>query len=188
MPHVCNLYSTYTEIKPEYPVQDFQNNESTPQIEEPPRVALRSGTTITGLHWGPPYRMKKEDGAAASSGEDSNPDVTARDTPRLPSDIDSQISLPRSYTLPREFRYWRRRPRLRDAHVPSNNSSDGDVDSADNDSDRRSNYSESSQAQAQAAFEGFRAPDVAQDEPYARGERRTRRAPRKQGPKPETKL
>ncbi|XP_015909627.1 uncharacterized protein [Parasteatoda tepidariorum] len=53
----------------------------------------------------------------------------------IPSDLDSQISLPRSYTLPREFRYYRRpRPRkpVRNEHfVPSNNSSDGDVDSAD---------------------------------------------------------
>lgn len=53
----------------------------------------------------------------------------------VPSDLDSQISLPRSYTLPREFRYYRRpRPRkpVRTEHfVPSNNSSDGDVDSAD---------------------------------------------------------
>lgn len=53
----------------------------------------------------------------------------------VPSDLDSQISLPRSYTLPREFRYYRRpRPRkpVRTEHfVPSNNSSDGDVDSAE---------------------------------------------------------
>lgn len=53
----------------------------------------------------------------------------------VPSDLDSQISLPRSYTLPREFRYYRRpKPRkpVRTEHfVPSNNSSDGDVDSAD---------------------------------------------------------
>ncbi|KAG8224548.1 hypothetical protein J437_LFUL002152, partial [Ladona fulva] len=33
---------------------------------------------------------------------------------RIPSDIDSQISLPRSYTLPREFKYYRR-PKSRKA-------------------------------------------------------------------------
>lgn len=59
---------------------------------------------------------------------------------RIPSDLDSQISLPRSYTLPREFRYYRR-PKIRksvrtDQFFVFNNSSDGDVDSGDdNDTD-----------------------------------------------------
>lgn len=48
---------------------------------------------------------------------------------RIPSDIDSQISLPRSYTLPREFKYYRRpktRKIIRSEHfVTSTNSSDG---------------------------------------------------------------
>lgn len=48
---------------------------------------------------------------------------------RIPSDIDSQISLPRSYTLPREFKYYRRgrnRKQIRNEHfVASTNSSDG---------------------------------------------------------------
>lgn len=48
---------------------------------------------------------------------------------RAPSDLDSQISLPRSYTLPREFKYYRR-PKARksirnDQFMASNNSSDG---------------------------------------------------------------
>ncbi|KAG7300898.1 hypothetical protein JYU34_015240 [Plutella xylostella] len=97
-------------------------------------------------HWGAPQPYngrKKEDGVGASSGEESSPEGVPRDTPRPPSDIDSQISLPRSYTLPREFRYWRRRPRLRDARLPSNNSSDGDVDSGDDNSDGRSDSSSS---------------------------------------------
>ncbi|XP_049835514.1 uncharacterized protein LOC126279092 isoform X2 [Schistocerca gregaria] len=54
---------------------------------------------------------------------------------RIPSDMDSQISLPRSYTLPREFKYYRRpksRKAVRSEHfVASTNSSDGDVDSGD---------------------------------------------------------
>ncbi|XP_076030330.1 uncharacterized protein LOC143018645 [Oratosquilla oratoria] len=54
---------------------------------------------------------------------------------RIPSDLDSQISLPRSYTLPREFRYYRRpksRKAIRSDHfMASTNSSDGDVDSFD---------------------------------------------------------
>ncbi|RVE46350.1 hypothetical protein evm_008973 [Chilo suppressalis] len=129
----------------------------TPEILLAPHY-LEGCSRQVCCHWGPPYtNRKKEEGAAGSSGDDSP------DTPRPPSDIDSQISLPRSYTLPREFRYWRRRPRLRDTHVPSNNSSDGDVDSADNESDRRSNCSASPQLQR-------------------------RRPPRYHPPKPETKL
>ncbi|XP_064087600.1 uncharacterized protein LOC135202250 [Macrobrachium nipponense] len=54
---------------------------------------------------------------------------------RIPSDLDSQISLPRSYTLPREFKYYRRpksRKAIRTDHfMASTNSSDGDVDSCD---------------------------------------------------------
>ncbi|XP_068625122.1 uncharacterized protein [Battus philenor] len=123
-------------------------------------------------HWSGSY-TKKEDGVGAnvsvglgSSGEESGADAAARDTPRPPSDIDSQISLPRSYTLPREFRYWRRRPRLRDAHVPSNNSSDGDVDSGDNDSSRQSDCSGTSQPQIARAVERRpRRPNVARHKP-----------------------
>jgi len=48
---------------------------------------------------------------------------------RIPSDIDSQISLPRSYTLPREFKYYRRykaRKLIKNEHfIASTNSSDG---------------------------------------------------------------
>ncbi|OWR44485.1 hypothetical protein KGM_204555 [Danaus plexippus plexippus] len=114
--------------------------------------------------------------AAVESSEESG---DKRDTPRPPSDIDSQISLPRSYTLPREFRYWRRRPRP----APSNNSSDGDVDSADNDSDHRSNCSAGSQIQPPTYGEFPYGPRHEYD--YAcPGRRRLR----KQGPKPETKL
>ncbi|KAF0768941.1 XK-related protein [Aphis craccivora] len=58
---------------------------------------------------------------------------------KSPSDLDSQISLPRSYTLPREFKFYRKvRPRktIRSDHfVASTNSSDGDVDSGDDESD-----------------------------------------------------
>ncbi|XP_017771645.1 PREDICTED: uncharacterized protein LOC108559026 isoform X2 [Nicrophorus vespilloides] len=55
------------------------------------------------------------------------------------SDIESQISLPRSYTLPREFKYYRRgRTRKPIRTIASTNSSDGDVDSADDESDHNS--------------------------------------------------
>ncbi|CAK1543556.1 unnamed protein product [Leptosia nina] len=141
-------------------------------------------------HWPSTYGRKKEDGG--SSAEQSGPEG-ARETPRPPSDIDSQISLPRSYTLPREFRYWRRRPRLRDAHLPSNNSSDGDVDSGDNESDRRSNCSATSQLHPPTYGEfPYRPPDMIPreeryDSVYGACDRRPRRT-RKPGPKPETKL
>ncbi|CAH0550350.1 unnamed protein product [Brassicogethes aeneus] len=52
------------------------------------------------------------------------------------SDLESQVSLPRSYTLPREFKYYRRPRTGRHIQtVASTNSSDGDVDSADDESD-----------------------------------------------------
>ncbi|XP_066143618.1 XK-related protein 9-like isoform X2 [Euwallacea fornicatus] len=52
------------------------------------------------------------------------------------SDLESQVSLPRSYTLPREFKYYRRQRMGRPIQpVTSTNSSDGDVDSADDESD-----------------------------------------------------
>ncbi|XP_013149312.1 PREDICTED: XK-related protein 6-like [Papilio polytes] len=132
----------------------------TPEILLAPHY-LETCTRPVCCHWSAPYTNRKKEevvvpGAGlGSSGEESGADA-ARDTPRPPSDIDSQISLPRSYTLPREFRYWRRRPRLRDAHLPSNNSSDGDVDSGDN-SSRQSECSGGSQPAAGVRPE--RAPD-----------------------------
>ncbi|XP_055372293.1 uncharacterized protein LOC129606176 [Condylostylus longicornis] len=69
----------------------------------------------------------------SNGGNISSPDENLDDgddkTHRVPSDIDSQVSLPRSYTLPREFKYYRRNK----GHnfVTSTNSSDGDVDSGD---------------------------------------------------------
>ncbi len=47
---------------------------------------------------------------------------------RVSPDLDSQLSLPRSYTLPREFKYYkrsRRKPVRTEHFVPSTNSSDG---------------------------------------------------------------
>lgn len=139
-------------------------------------------------HWGAPYTKKEED--EASSGSES-----AQDIPTRPhSDIDSQISLPRSYTLPREFRYLKRRPRLRDARAPSNNSSDGDVDSAgENDSDRRSNCSAVSQIQNTTYIAGFNYPERRHNEyrpamDYPPFYNRPRRMQKKHIAKPETKL
>lgn len=65
-----------------------------------------------------------------------------------------QISLPRSYTLPREFKYYRRNKGRKfiknERFIMSTNSSDGDVDSGDdNESGRCSNISDGSQQQQQ---------------------------------------
>ncbi|XP_050673087.1 uncharacterized protein LOC126970973 isoform X2 [Leptidea sinapis] len=151
----------------------------TPEILLAPHYLEGCGRQVC-CHWPGTYRKKEDSCGERDSGE------CARETPRSPSDIDSQISLPRSYTLPREFRYWRRRPRLRDAHLPSNNSSDGDVDSCDNDSDSRSKCSASSQRQP-PTYEAFsHRHDASHDRPPA--DRKHRRALRKPGHKPETKL
>lgn len=66
-----------------------------------------------------------------------------------------QVSLPRSYTLPREFKYYRRNKgrKVKNEHfIASTNSSDGDVDSGDdNESERLSNLSSSSQRRVKNA-------------------------------------
>lgn len=56
--------------------------------------------------------------------EDNTHHLHGPDGSKVPSDIDSQMSLPRSYTLPREFKYYRRnKSRKMDNFVASNNSS-----------------------------------------------------------------
>ncbi|XP_049880321.1 uncharacterized protein LOC126376817 [Pectinophora gossypiella] len=168
----CGQYSQNCDRFPYKKMEQMRKMQRcrTPEILLAPHY-LEGCNRQVCCHWGPPYTNRKKEEGGASSGEESAPDA-ARDTPRPPSDIDSQISLPRSYTLPREFRYWRRRPRLRD-HAPSNNSSDGDVDSGDNESDRQWAGSASSQLASHAH-------DLPSDE----------RRPRKlhHAPKPETKL
>lgn len=73
--------------------------------------------------------------AAVSSGDENLDDYDdsvlgiGQNGYRIPSDIDSQVSLPRSYTLPREFKYYRRnkgRKLIKNEHfINSTNSSDG---------------------------------------------------------------
>lgn len=82
-------------------------------------------------------------------------DIEGNGDHQVPSDLDSQISIPRSYTLPREFKYYRRSKPRKSAKQGTDfifrnntNGSDGDVDSGDdNESDLdsdRSNTLESS--------------------------------------------
>ncbi|KAL1455224.1 hypothetical protein WDU94_009334 [Cyamophila willieti] len=80
----------------------------------------------------PMYRLSEKDG-------DGDHDQMYKSY-RMASDLDSQVSLPRSYTLPRQFKYYRkpkhRKPIRTEHFIASTNSSDGDVDSADeNESD-----------------------------------------------------
>lgn len=64
------------------------------------------------------------------------PETVEIPVPHGSSDLESQVSLPRSYTLPREFKYYRRQRAGRPTQpIASTNSSDGDVDSADDESD-----------------------------------------------------
>lgn len=63
------------------------------------------------------YNWNQGGGSLSSEEEEDN-------THHPPSDIDSQMSLPRSYTLPREFKYYRRsKSRKMDNFVANNNSS-----------------------------------------------------------------
>lgn len=108
-----------------------------------------------------PYRSHHNPESRVSSG-DENLDVSAADDSvlglnepighRASSDIDSQVSLPRSYTLPREFKYYRRnKPRKiikTETFITSTNSSDGDVDSGDENESEGNSHSDDSQRQA----------------------------------------
>ncbi|XP_055536019.1 uncharacterized protein LOC129724830 isoform X3 [Wyeomyia smithii] len=93
--------------------------------------------------------------SVVSSGDenlDNSPVDDGHNQNRIPSDIDSQVSLPRSYTLPREFKYYRRnkgRKVIKNEHfIASTNSSDGDVDSGDdNESEHHSNNSNTNSQQ-----------------------------------------
>ncbi|CRK86191.1 CLUMA_CG000015, isoform A [Clunio marinus] len=65
--------------------------------------------------------------------DDDDDDDDGDDSENVSSDIDSQMSLPRSYTLPREFKFNRdgKKVTRNENFVISTNSSDGDVDSCD---------------------------------------------------------
>uniref|UniRef100_A0A1B6CVP3 XK-related protein n=1 Tax=Clastoptera arizonana TaxID=38151 RepID=A0A1B6CVP3_9HEMI len=124
-----------------------------PRGKQPPQPRANTPEILLAPHyldsfeWGsseadPIYRLCQED-------NDSNQQMLLLmyKTYRVSSDLDSQVSLPRSYTLPRQFKYYRRaraRKAIRSEHfVASTNSSDGDVDSADD------NESESSHTVSQ---------------------------------------
>ncbi|XP_063218372.1 uncharacterized protein LOC134528566 [Bacillus rossius redtenbacheri] len=91
----------------------------------------RDGSSERGSNYSGSGRLKS--GEEPAPGHPQGPGMYK--SYRIPSDMDSQVSLPRSYTLPREFKYYRRpksRKALRSEHfVASTNSSDGDVDSGD---------------------------------------------------------
>ncbi|XP_026681795.1 uncharacterized protein LOC103512559 [Diaphorina citri] len=89
----------------------------------------------SGGHTAPIYRLSEKDGEVDHD--------QMYKSYRMASDLDSQVSLPRSYTLPRHFKYYRkpkqRKPIRTEHFIASTNSSDGDVDSADeNESDQSS--------------------------------------------------
>ncbi|OXU24026.1 hypothetical protein TSAR_010025 [Trichomalopsis sarcophagae] len=99
-------------------------------------------------HWSPPmmpnHRLcNNQNGLDETSKEEGHVDEDA-------SDIEgSQVSLPRSYTLPREFKYHNKNNERREGgarftgsrfYLPSTNSSDGDVDSADNEEETDSEF------------------------------------------------
>ncbi|KAL0276641.1 UNVERIFIED_CONTAM: hypothetical protein PYX00_004171 [Menopon gallinae] len=79
----------------------------------------------------PPYGVSDDEHSGHESSCSRTPQAIYKSY-RIPSDLDSQVSLPRSYTLPREFKYYKAKKNLRVQHfIRSTNSSDGDVDSAD---------------------------------------------------------
>ncbi|KAK2579415.1 hypothetical protein KPH14_003273 [Odynerus spinipes] len=91
-------------------------------------------------HWTPPGHLNHSRNGKGESSKDESEEGEISDMEG------SQVSLPRSYTLPREFKYYHSTNMLRDKercggpskaqpsrfYLPSTYSSDGDVDSADN--------------------------------------------------------
>lgn len=74
------------------------------------------------------YRMSDEEHSGRESNCSQTPQGGGYKSYRIPSDIDSQISLPRSYTLPREFKYYKTKKNVRtQPYIRSTNSSDGNV-------------------------------------------------------------
>ncbi|CAG9792622.1 unnamed protein product [Diatraea saccharalis] len=221
----------------------------TPEILLAPHY-LQPCTRQVCCHWGPAYTNRnKEEGGAASSGDESSPEGGARETPRPPSDIDSQklhkgpsdcqplydrVSAYRSHLKWMTIRQRRnisasfvhvaarvqvleaeaategraraqQQQQRRERHCQTGKhsrrictvsndvyyGSAGDVDSAGNESDRRSNCSASSQLQSptshmSVAYDGYSYHPDAMHELYACDRRR--RPNRKLAHKPETKL
>ncbi|XP_017888060.1 uncharacterized protein LOC108629737 [Ceratina calcarata] len=94
-------------------------------------------------HWVPSTHVNHRLRSSQNGGEDSS--KGEGEVEGEMSDMEgSQVSLPRSYTLPREFKYHHPNSTARERrpgnskvpasrfYLPSTNSSDGDVDSADN--------------------------------------------------------
>ncbi|KAK6616850.1 hypothetical protein RUM43_014991 [Polyplax serrata] len=79
------------------------------------------------------YPMSCEGGGSGQESNSNETPISIRKYCRSPSDVDSLVSLPRSYTLPREYKHWKtnKSERVRGQLTRSTNSSDGDVDSAD---------------------------------------------------------
>ncbi|KAG7206602.1 hypothetical protein KM043_000285 [Ampulex compressa] len=93
-------------------------------------------------HWLPPGHISRRLRTSQNGGEESSKGE-AEGEGEISDMEGSQISLPRSYTLPREFKYHHPNNNARERrngnnkvpsrfYLPSTNSSDGDVDSADN--------------------------------------------------------
>ncbi|XP_058801420.1 uncharacterized protein LOC131670080 isoform X2 [Phymastichus coffea] len=129
------------------PPPSYPSTHPAPEWKTSPKKAMETSEILLAprclpyhyAHWTPPmianHRLcNNENDLDESFKEENHGDEDV-------SDIEgSQISLPRSYTLPREFKYHKNNER-RDAptrltgaryYLPSVNSSDGDVDSADN--------------------------------------------------------
>ncbi|XP_012274111.1 uncharacterized protein LOC105696305 [Orussus abietinus] len=133
---------------PYYPTSHPSNPWKTPQREraDTPEILLAPRCLPHHYpHWTPPghlnHRMR-----SSQNGEEESSKGEGEGEAEISDMEGSQVSLPRSYTLPREFKYNHSNNAIRDRerrggsskllpsrfYLPSTNSSDGDVDSADN--------------------------------------------------------
>ncbi|KAF7417732.1 hypothetical protein HZH68_000385 [Vespula germanica] len=136
-------------LLPPPPVSPYHSNSHSSSLW---KVSQREKTNVPEIllaprclpihcaHWTPPGHLNHSRNGKGESSKDESEEGEISDMEG------SQVSLPRSYTLPREFKYYHSTNMLRDKercggtskiqpsrfYLPSTYSSDGDVDSADN--------------------------------------------------------
>ncbi|KAI4498082.1 hypothetical protein M0802_006906 [Mischocyttarus mexicanus] len=136
-------------LLPPPPVSPYHSNSHSSSLW---KVSQRDKTNVPEIllaprclpihcaHWTPPGHLNHSRNGKGESSKDESEEGEISDMEG------SQVSLPRSYTLPREFKYYHSTNMLRDKercggpskvqpsrfYLPSTYSSDGDVDSADN--------------------------------------------------------
>ena len=134
-PHYL-IYSSHEEVRPNafYDQPDWANYYEPlyqNDVEDVDFSDLEDDDVVGESFMGEPSHARPS--CSASRRKRRNVNSNSKDgiykSYRIPSDIDSQMSLPRSYTLPREFKYKRKQRKIvkTETFLPSTNSSDGKI-------------------------------------------------------------